>query len=196
MASIGLIALAFGATNAHADLRSDVARCAAIVDGAARLACFDTLAGGVEAPQSAARDAAIAALSREFRFDRGLMTGPLSFRVAVSGNLVLSRETAAAREVEDVVRRIARTIDGSNDWRVAVTVHGGKAKLSRGHPYTGEELLAQARAGMASTGLAETRYTVTRGADAEPVLWDDGRVRSANEHIEIEIEGFGNGLTR
>lgn len=180
----------------HADLPDEVARCSTIADDAERLACFDTVAAAAQDARDAAAEAAITALQREFRFDRGLMTGPLSFRIRLSGNLILSRDTAAAREVESVVGRIDKALGGSDDWSIAVTVHGGKVKLSRGNPYSGAELLEQARAGMARTGLPEDRYTVALGPDAEPILWDDGRVRSANENIEIEIVGFGSAPSR
>ncbi|MBT3931513.1 MAG: hypothetical protein HOF34_12430, partial [Rhodospirillaceae bacterium] len=61
--------------------------------------------------------------------------------------------------------------------------------------YTAADLLAQARTGMTRTGLPKDRYSVDIGPDAQPVLWDDGRVRSANENIEIVI-GFGEAATR
>lgn len=178
---------AFAGSPAHGDLRDDVARCAALSDNTERLACFDTVAAEMANARNAAAAAAITALQREFRFDPGLMTGPLAFRIKVSGNQVVSRETAAAREVENVLRRVQRVIGGTDDWRANIIVHGAKVTLSRGRPYSAEELLSQANAGMARTGLDAGRYSVTRGPDAEPVLWDDGRVRSANENIEIAI---------
>jgi len=49
---------------------------------------------------------------------------------------------------------------------------------------------------MARTGLAKERYTVSQGADAAPLLWDDGRLRSENEHIIIEVVDLGTPLTR
>ncbi|MEP4378917.1 MAG: hypothetical protein ABJ215_11005 [Alphaproteobacteria bacterium] len=176
-----------GSAPARADLGEDIRRCAAIGDETKRLACFDTVAAELANARNAAAAAAITALEREFRFDPGLMTGPLAFRITVSGNQVVSRETAAAREVENVLRRVQKVIGGTDDWSVSVIVHGGGVTLSRGQPYSGGELLAQARTGMARTGLDENRYTVALGPDARPVLWDDGRVRSANENIEIEI---------
>lgn len=194
--AVGLAAvMLFGGTAAHADLRDDIGRCAALADQTERLACFDTVAAELANAPDAAAAAAITALQREFRFDPGLMTGPLSFRIQVSGNQVVSRDTAAAREVESVLRRVRKVIDGTDDWRAGVIVHGGRVTLSRGQPYSGEELLAQARAGMARTGLPENRYSVEIGPDAQPVLWDDGRVRSANENIEIRIR-FGATATR
>ncbi|MEK9901800.1 MAG: hypothetical protein VW516_13740, partial [Rhodospirillaceae bacterium] len=97
----GLLALAaFAGTPAHGDLRDDLTRCAALTDSAERLACFDTVAADMANARNAAEAAAVTALQREFRFDPGLMTGPLSFRINVSGNQVVSRPTAAAREVE------------------------------------------------------------------------------------------------
>jgi hypothetical protein len=183
-------------TGLQADLRDDMARCSALADDAERLACFDTITANARDERDAAAEAAAVALAREFRFDRGLQTGPMSFRIETSGNLIRSRATAAAREVEAVVRRIDRALGGSDDWRIAVTVHGAKVTLSRGNPYTGAELLTQALAGMARTGLGEDRYTVEVGREAEPVLWDDGRVRSANENIEIDVVGFGNAPDR
>lgn len=193
----GLVAItALGGTPAHADLGEDIQRCAARTDQTARLNCFDTVAAAVANAQNAAADAAITALQREFRFDPGLMAGPLTFLIQVSGNQVVSRETTAASEVENILRRVRKVISGTDDWRVSVVVHGGQVTLSRGQPYTAEELLAQARTGLVRTGLAVDRYTVEIGPDAEPVLWDDGRVRSANENIEITIGSFGEPKTR
>ena len=77
-----------------------------------------------------------------------------------------------------------------------MTVHGTQITFSRGNPYTGPELLAQARTGMVRSGLAEDRYSVTQGTDATPELWDDGRVRSVNEHIIVEVTERGAPLTR
>ena len=192
----GLAAImVLGGSPAHADLREDIARCAALTDQTERLACFDTVAAEQANAHSAAADAAITALQREFRFDAGLMTGPLEFQINVSGNQVVSRDTTAAREVENLLRRVQKAIGGTDDWSASIIVHGGQVTLSRGQPFSSEELLAQARTGMARTGLPEDRYTVAVGPDAEPVLWDDGRVRSANENIEIVI-GFGEAATR
>lgn len=196
--AIAGVALLFAVSGSpgHAGLSDDIARCAAIADDSARLACFDTLAAAAADGGSEVSAAAAEALKKEFRFDSGLMTGPFTFRLPVSGDLKIARATAAAREVENVTRRIARALAGISDWRVAVTVHGAHLALSRGNPYTGAELLAQAQAGMARTGLAQERYTVTQGADATPILWDDGRVRSVNEHIIVEVTGLGAPLTR
>lgn len=195
IASAGL-AIGFATSPGHAGLRDDVARCAAIPDDGARLACFDELATAAKTAAPALTPEAETALRKEFRFDPGLMTGPLTFRLAVSGNLQISRATAAAREVERVVRRIGKALADNDEWGVIVTVHGAQVALSRGHPYTGAELLAQAQAGMARTGLGEDRYVVERGPDATPILWDDGRVRSVNEHIIIEVTERGAALTR
>jgi hypothetical protein len=191
-----ILVLAFTGTPGHAGLPDDVARCAAIADGGERLACFDGLAATAKTDVSALTPAAADALKREFRFDSRLMTGPFSFRLAVSGDLKISRPTAAAREVENLVRRVDKALADSEDWGVVVTVHGAQITFSRGNPYTGAELLAQAQAGMVRTGLAEDRYKVTKGADATPVLWDDGRVRSVNEHIIVEVTELGPPLTR
>ncbi|MBT3809770.1 MAG: hypothetical protein HOL07_16225 [Rhodospirillaceae bacterium] len=192
----GLAAImVLGGSPAHADLRDDIGRCAALTDQTERLACFDTVAAELANVHNAAAGAAITALQREFRFDPGLMTGPLEFQINVSGNQVVSRETTAAREVEALLRRVQKIIGGTDDWRASVTVHGGQVTLSRGRPYTAAELLAQARTGMTRTGLPKDRYSVDIGPDAQPVLWDDGRVRSANENIEIVI-GFGEAATR
>lgn len=185
----------FGGTHARADLRADIGRCADLDDRTERLACFDTIAAELANARNAAAAAAVTALQREFRFDPGLMTGPLSFRIKLDGNQVVSRDTAAAREVENVLRRVQKVIGGTDDWDATITVHGGAVRLSRGQPYSGAELLEQARAGAARSGLPEGRYSVTLGPDAQPVLWDDGRVRSANENIEITI-GFGDAKTR
>ncbi len=190
------MALAFTAAPGHAGLRDDIARCAAIDSDGERLACFDGLAEQAKSEPSALTPAMAEALKREFRFDYRLMTGPFSFRLAVSGDLTISRPTAAAREVENLVRRIGKALADSEDWGVIITVHGAQITFSRGNPYTGDELLAQAQFGMARTGLAEGRYKVTKGTDAVPVLWDDGRVRSVNEHIIIEVTELGAPLTR
>lgn len=181
---------------AHADIRADVARCATVPDDGERLACFDRAAADHEAERNAAAEEAAAALKQEFRFDPKVMTGPLSFRLKVSGNLVLSRETAVAREVENTVRRVNKVLDGIEGWKLTIAVHGGQVSLSRGHPYSGSELQNQAKTGMANVGIPEDRYTITIGPDAEPELWDDGRVRSANEHVDIEIVGLGTAATR
>jgi len=195
--TVGLAAImVLGRTPAHADTGDDIQRCATITDNIERLACFDIVAAELAEAQNAAAEAAITALEREFRFDPGLMTGPLTFKINVSGNQVVSRETAASREVENVLRRVQKAIGGSDDWNASVVVHGGRVTLSRGRPYSGDELLAQARAGLARTGLPANRYSVAIGPDAEPVLWDDGRVRSANENIEITIGGFDSAKTR
>lgn len=196
-AAVGLLAItALGAAPAHANLGEDIQRCAALADDDVRLACFDEVAADLANAHNSQADAAIAALQKEFRFDPGLMTGPLTFVIKVSGNQVVSRDTAASSEVENVLRRVQKAIDANGNWNAAVIVHGGKVTLSRGQPYSGDELLAQARAGLARTGLAAERYSVEIGPDAEPVLWDDGRVRSANENIEIRIGGFGEARTR
>ena len=193
----GLVAITvLGGAPAHADLGEDIQRCSALTDQNERLSCFDTAAIELANTRNAASDAAITALQREFRFDHGLMTGPLTFLVKVSGNQVVSRETAASREVENILRRVQKIVGGTNNWNASVIVHGGGVTLSRGQPYTAEELLAQARTGLSRTGLDDNRYTVTIGEDADPVLWDDGRVRSANENIEITIGGFGAPKTR
>ncbi len=184
------------AVGAHADIRADVARCAAIAEDAARLQCYDTAAADMQAARDADANRASEALKREFRFDRGILTGPLSLRLKVSGNLVLSRDTAAGREVEETARRITKALGDIEGWSLSVIVHGGRVSLSRGNPYSGAELLAQSRNGMARSGLPEDRYTVALGPDAEPELWDDGRVRNANEHIDIEIIGLSDTPTR
>lgn len=144
---------------------------------------------------AAAVDAADA-LQDEFRFDRNLMTGPLSMRIEASGNLRVSRDTAVAREVEEVVRRTTKALGEIDGWSLSLVVHGGQVALSRGTPYSGGELLAQTRRGLKLSGLQESRYTVALGEDAEPELWDDGRIRSANEHIDVQIVGLGNAASR
>ena len=181
---------------AHADIRSDVAQCAEISDDAVRLACFDKAATDMQSERSVAASNAVAALAQEFRFDRHTLTGPLALTLEVSGNLQLSRETFAAREVEKAMRRTTKALGEIQDWSLAITVHGGKVSLSRGSPYSGQELLIQAQSGAERSGLPIDRYTITRGADAEPLLWDDGRVRSANEHISIVVTGLGAAATR
>ncbi len=191
-----VLAITFIETPGHAGLRDDIAACAAFADDGARLACFDALDASADGDTITLTTAAATALKQEFRFDPGLMTGPFTFRLAVSGDLKISRSTMAAREVEGVARRIGKALADNNDWAIAVTVHGAQVTLSRGNPYSGAELLAQARTGMAGTGLAEDRYTVTQGAVATPVLWDDGRVRSVNEHITVDVTKRGAPLTR
>ena len=184
------------ATPGHAGLRDDLATCGAIADDGSRLACFDALNTTPAADSTALKVGTAQALRQEFRFDSGLMTGNFTFRLAVSGDLKISRSTMAAREVENVARRIGKALSGNNDWAIAISAHGAGIALSRGNPYTGAELLAQARTGMARSGLAEDRYSVTQGDNATPVLWDDGRVRSVNEHIIVEVTKRGAPLTR
>jgi len=176
---------------AHADLRDDIARCAGLADDTARLACFDAAATDMQNARNAAGENAAAALSKEFRFDVDALTGPLSLRVNARGNLRTSRDTVVAREVETIVRRINMALTGIDGWSLSLVVHGGKVTLSRGSPYSGGELLAQARTGLARSGLPKNRYTTALGEDAEPEFWDDGRIRSANEHIDIQIVGLG-----
>lgn len=195
LALVGL-ATAFLSGPAQADIRADVARCAEIQDDTERLGCFDTAAADLQVERNAAAVNAADALAEIFRFDRNMLTGPLSLRVGVSGNLQLSRETFAAREVEETARRITKALGDIEGWKLEIEVHGGKVALSRGSPYSGEELMLQAQSGMSRSGLPEDRYTITRGPDAEPVLWDDGRVRSANEHIDIVITGLGTTASR
>lgn len=186
------IAVALAAPAARADERADLAHCVTIAAAAERLACYDALAARtVELPKSAARDEATARLAEEFRFDgRRVMTGPLEFNIRVSGTLKTSRETRAEREVTLLVQRIARALDGVNGWRLTVTVHGTAVPLPREQPFTTDELYAQARAGMDAAGLPAERWSVVRGRPADPALWDDGRLRDANEHIVIAVVGF------
>ena len=195
LAGFGLLAL-LAAQPAHADIRADVTRCATIADDAERMACFDTAAVEMQIERAAAAVAATDAMAREFRFDRNIFSGPLSLKVEVSGNLQLSRDTFAARKIEEAVRRTTKALGDIEGWSLSITVHGGKVALSRGSPYSGEELLLQAKSGLERSGLPEDRYTITRGPDAEPLLWDDGRVRSANEHIDIVVTGLGNAVSR
>jgi hypothetical protein len=190
------LVLFFAGTPGHADLRDDIAACRAIAEDGARLACFDALDVNGSVDGAPLSDAAAAALQKEFRFDSGLMTGDFTFRLAVSGDLKISRATMAAREVENIVRRISKALSANSDWAVVVTVHGAEITFSRGNPYTGAELLAQAKTGMAGSGLPEDRYTITQGEDATPILWDDGRVRSVNEHIIVEVVARDSKLTR
>lgn len=190
------LVIAFTGSTGHADLRDDITTCRAIAEDGTRLACFDTLDVNGSVDGNALNDAAAAALKKEFRFDSGLMTGDFSFRLAVSGDLKISRATMAAREVENIVRRIGKALSRNSDWAVAVTVHGAEITFSRGNPYTGAELLAQAKTGMAGSDLSEDRYAITQGDDATPILWDDGRVRSVNEHIIVEVVARGSTLTR
>lgn len=190
LAGLGLLTV-LGAQPAHADIRADVTHCAAIADDAARLACYDTAAVDMQSERNAAAADAEEALAKEFRFDRSMLTGPLFLKVEVSGNLRVSRATFASSEVEETVRRVTKALGEISGWSLAITVHGGKVSLSRGSPYSGQELLIQAQSGAERAGLPEDRYTITLGADAEPELWDDGRVRSANEHIDIVVTGLG-----
>ncbi|MDE0780955.1 MAG: hypothetical protein OSB67_09430 [Alphaproteobacteria bacterium] len=181
---------------AHAGIGSNLNRCAAISGDTARLICFDAVAANMNAEHSLAAKKATAALAQEFRFDSNVIQSPHFLRTEVSGNLRLSRETAAARKVEGLVRRITKAIGNIDGWSLAITVHGGKVTLSRGSPYTGTELLAQAKDGMTNSGLPKDRYSVMLGPDANPTLWDDGRVRSANEHIDIVVLDLGGDTTR
>lgn len=190
-----LLAFVAPVSYAWADLRADVMRCAAIENDTARLACYDAIAVPATGESKATlsdsdRRVLENALQREFRFDPGLRIGPHSFRIAVSGDLQISRATAAAREVERLVRRIARAFGDFNNWGVTVTVHGAQVAFSRGNPYSGAELAQQANAGLARTGLTSGRYTVETGEPAQPRLWDDGRIRDANEHIDVVITGL------
>jgi len=195
LASIGAMAAVL-ATPVHADLRDEIAACAEIGDEAARLACFDTAAAEMQLKRDAAAVDASDALREEFRFDRNLLTGPLSMRIEASGNLRVSRDTAVAREVEEIVRRTTKALGEIDGWSLSLIVHGGKVALSRGTPYSGADLLSQTRRGLRLSGLPENRYTVALGEDAEPDLWDDGRIRSANEHIDVRIVGLGNTASR
>lgn len=195
LAGIGSLAAVLAAP-AYADLRDEIAACAEIGDETDRLACFDTAAAEMQLKRDAAAVDAADALRKEFRFDRNLLTGPLSMRIEASGNLRVSRDTAVAREVEEVVRRATKALGEIDGWSLSLVVHGGKVALSRGTPYSGAELLAQARRGLRLSGLPENRYTVALGEDAEPDLWDDGRIRSANEHINVRIVGLGNTASR
>jgi hypothetical protein len=54
----------------------------------------------------------------------------------------------------------------------------------------------QAQTSMVRPGLAKDHYSVAQGADATPVLWDNGRVRSVNEHIIVEVTAHGAPSTR
>ncbi|MGE0256755.1 MAG: hypothetical protein AB7N54_19180 [Alphaproteobacteria bacterium] len=186
------LAVAFGAAPAQADARADLAHCVTVADPTERLACYDALAArSVDLPKSAARDDATVRLAEEFRFDgHRLMTGPLAFSIRVSGVLKTNRDTRAEREVTQLTRRIVRALDGLSGWRLAVTVHGTTVELPREQPFTTDELYAQARAGMAATGLPAEQWSVVRGRPAEPALWDDGRLRDANENITIDVVGF------
>jgi hypothetical protein len=189
---LACLALAGGA---RADLRDDIALCATIPDDGPRLACFDDIADKTQAAlpdglDAGERRALETALQREFRFDPGLKTGTFSFRIAVSGDLQISRSTAAASEIERLIQRIAKAFGDFNGWGVTATVHGGSVALSRGRPYSGEELAQQAQAGLTRSGLGSDRYTIEIGPPAQPLLWDDGRVRAANEHIDVVITGI------
>lgn len=190
LAGLGVVA-ALLATPAHADLRDEIASCAELSDDTTRLSCFDTAATEMQLKRNAAAVNATAALSREFRFDRNVLNGPLSMRIEASGNSRVSRGTAVAREVEEVVRRTSKALGEIDGWSLSLIVHGGKIAQSRGTPYSGGELLAQTSRGLELSGLQENRYTVELGKDAEPDLWDDGRIRSINEHIDIQIIGLG-----
>ena len=184
------------ASPAHADLQNDISRCTSLANDTARLACFDATATDLQNARNAAGKSAAAALSKEFRFDVGALTGPLSLRVNAIGNFRTSRDTVVARDVETIVRRIHKALDSIDSWSLSLVVHGGKVTLSRGSPYSGNELLLQARTGLSRSGLSDSRYMTTLGSDAEPELWDDGRIRSANEHIDIKIIGLGAAASR
>ncbi len=175
-----------------ADVAQDLASCVVITDDSARLACFDDLAARIATDGVKAGDAAavLAALDREFRFDRSTRIAPLRFRLNVSQYLSVSRATGPGRDVERLARRINEVIGDIDGWTVEITVHGARVKLPRAQPLTGEELFEQASRAMARSGLPEDRFEIILGPDAEPALWDDGRVRDSNEHIIVEVAGL------
>ena len=175
-----------------ADVAQDLARCAAVADDGARLACYDNVAAGTnqEAVSSGNAEVALAALDRKFRFDRSTRVEPLLFRLEVSQYLSVSRETGPGRDVERLARRINEAIGAIPGWLLEITVHGARVKIPRARPYSGEELLNQAAQAMAQSGLPEARFNLVLGTDAEPSLWDDGRVRDSNEHIVVEVTGL------
>lgn len=190
-----LIACIAASGTASATLRDDVARCVQLSSDSERLACFDAidLPAADTAPSAigdADRREMLAALDREFRFSPHLRTDELAFRLAISGELKISRDTAIAREVERLVKRIDKALAGKDSWGIAVTAHGASVAFNRGTPYTGEELADQAKLGLKRTRLTEDRFTVTIGEPAAPRLWDDGRIRDANEHLEVFVTGF------
>ena len=175
-----------------AGLAEDVTRCAALADDGARLACYDDVAVeiGQNGVSSGDAEVVLAALDREFRFDRSTRVEPLLFRLEVSQYLSVSRETGPGRDVERLPRRINGAIGDVPGWVLEITVHGAQVKIPRARPYSGDELLNQATRAMVRSGLAEVRFNIVEGADAEPSLWDDGRVRGSNENIVVEVTGL------
>lgn len=193
---LGAVLLPLGAVllpaAATADVAQDLTRCAAVADDGARLACYDDLAAGIgqDGVADGKAEIVLAALDREFRFDRSTRVEPLLFRLDVSKYLSVSREAGPGRDVERLARRINDAIDDIPGWSLEITIHGAQVKISRARPLTGAELMDQAVRAMAQSGLPETRFNIVQGADAEPLLWDDGRVRGSNEHIIVEITGL------
>ena len=186
------LAAVFLPAAAAADVAADLTRCAALTEDGARLACYDGVAAGIGQDNAPAGslEAALTGLDREFRFDRSTRVEPLLFRLEVSKYLSVSRETGPGRDVARLARRIDQAIGDIQGWVLEITVHGAQVKISRAQPLSGDELLNQVTRAMARSGLAEARFNVMLGPDAEPSLWDDGRVRGSNEHIVIEVTGL------
>ncbi len=179
------------AAPAFANVAADLRVCAAVADDGERLACFDNLAASVQDGVAGADTAAaLAALDREFRFDRSLRVAPTGFRLEVSQYLSVSRETGPGRDVQRLASRINRAIGDIPGWSLEIVVHGASVAIPRARPLSGAELQNQAVRAMAQSGLAEGRYEIVVGPDAAPRLWDDGRVRGSNEHITVEILGL------
>ena len=176
---------------AAADVTADIRRCGALTDDSARLACFDEVAAGLDGGATDAISAqALAALDREFRFDRSTRVAPTMFRLEVSKYLSLSRETGPGRDVQRLATRINQAIGNLPGWSLDIVVHGASVELPRARPLSGAELLDQATRAMLGSGVPEDRYAIAIGPDAEPLLWDDGRVRGSNEHITVEVSGL------
>ena len=177
----------FISKSSFANMNQSIISCKSVKNNTARLNCYDSLAR-IESKKlynlSLEQQNAI---KREFRFDSDLLIKPLTFRLNVSGNLRISRSTMASREVENLILRINKALNGSNNWKLKITVHGAKIALSRSNPYTQKELFDQAKSGLMRSKFPQERYTLNQGPDAMPILWDDGRIRRINEHIIVKI---------
>ncbi|MDG2312851.1 MAG: hypothetical protein P8M15_02345 [Alphaproteobacteria bacterium] len=170
-----------------ANFSQKIISCKLVNNNIERLNCYDRLAKTESKKLQNISLNQQNAIKKEFRFDSDLLIKPLTFRLNLSGNLKISRSTMASREVENLILRISKALNGSSNWKLKITVHGAKTSLSRGNPYTGKELFVQAKSGLMLTKLSPERYSLEQGPEALPILWDDGRIRSINEHIIVKI---------
>jgi len=186
---IASVAVVFSFTSipCFANISQKIILCKLVNNKIERLACYDKLAKSESRKLQNISLKQQNAIKREFRFDSDLIINPLTFRLNVSGDLKISRSTMASREVEKLILRISRALNGSSNWKLKITVHGAKTALSRGNPYTGKELYDQTKTGLKLSKFSPERYSLKQGPEAMPILWDDGRIRSINEHIIFEI---------